>query len=73
MASRAWCFTLNNYTAEEEVAVQQLDVAYLVYGREVGAEGTMHLQGYLYRTLARLSAMKKMIPRAHFEAAKGTP
>lgn len=72
MAARAWVFTLNNYSPEEEASVQALAVTYLVYGRERGEEGTPHLQGLVYHTLMRLSAVKKLIPRAHWEAVKGT-
>lgn len=48
-AYRNWCFTLNNYTAEEvEVLKGDLpQVKYIVFQRERGHEdGTAHLQGY---------------------------
>ena len=72
--SRSWCFTLNNYTQDEEIAVQGLDCVYLVYGREVGSdEHTPHLQGFIHmKSQHTLSAMKKRITRAHFEVRKGT-
>lgn len=73
MATRAWCFTLNNYTAQEVEHVKSLDVLYLIFGREIGESGTPHLQGYVYLKLSRLSAMKKLIPRAHWEPARGSP
>ena len=50
---RRWVFTLNNYTdAElveiaEEIAVPSM-VTRLMYGKEVGANGTPHLQGCAY-------------------------
>ena len=45
-----WCFTLNNYTAEEEEKLkgELPGVKYIVFQRERGHEkGTPHLQGYL--------------------------
>lgn len=48
--SRAYIFTLNNYTSEDEVYIQTvLQCQYIVYGREVAPQtGTPHLQGYVY-------------------------
>lgn len=73
MSSKRWCFTLNNYTSEEEDAIQQIETLYLVYGREVGESGTPHLQGFLTVSPSkRLAAMRRLIPRAHWERARGT-
>lgn len=72
--SRAWCFTLNNYTDLEYTAIQEIVCRYLLVGKEVGKCGTPHLQGYIYFDSRRsLGGMKKLIPRAHLEPAKGTP
>jgi len=75
--SKNWCFTLNNYSTDEQLLITALHpekVSYLVYGRETGEEGTPHLQGYFVaKTRQRLTSVKKWIPRAHFEVAKGTP
>lgn len=72
--ARRWCFTLNNWTQEEYVALLGTPLArYAVIGKETGDSGTPHLQGYLVlASPARLSAMKKLSPRAHWEPAIGT-
>ena len=59
-----WSFTLNNYTQEDLTRLSSPipEIDYLVYGREVGASGTPHLQGtacfkkrvYLSGALAKL-------------------
>lgn len=72
-ASRAWCYTLNNYTVEERDGLRSLKCVYQVFGYERGEAGTPHLQGYVHLKSAKtLSAMKKMMPRAHLEPRKGT-
>lgn len=73
MAARRWCFTLNNYTDDDEAALKAVDYRYLVYGREKGDSGTPHLQGFITFSMPRrLSALKKIHHAAHWEAAKGT-
>jgi hypothetical protein len=76
-----WCFTLNNYTDAEEKAIEEYVaeeeplVNYIIYGREVGDNGTPHLQGYLeLRRKRRLSSVKKLpgLLRAHLERRRGT-
>jgi len=73
---RSYCFTLNNYTEEEyENILQQLSkYDYAVVGKEVGDEGTPHLQGFVYHeNKIRFSTLKALMPRAHIEVtgAKG--
>lgn len=68
---RNWCFTLNNYSPEEEEAVQAIECKYMVYGREVGESLTPHLQGTIaFESNKRLSGVRKLIPRAHWEPTK---
>lgn len=73
-ASR-YTFTLNNYDEAELVALRQSlqaeAVRYAVFGREVGAEGTPHLQGYLsFRQAKTFTGAKKVVGhRAHVEVA----
>jgi hypothetical protein len=70
-SSRRWIFTLNNYSEEEEVILQELPCVYMVYGREKGENGTPHLQGFVtFNGMKRLSGMKKINKRAHWEPAK---
>jgi len=69
--SRAWCFTLNNYSDSEVDALKQLDCQHIVFGKEVGKEGTPHLQGHVYfATLKSLAQVKKMQNRAHWEQSR---
>lgn len=70
--SRSWCVTLNNYTEEEYKDLCTLECRYLVVGKEVGDEGTPHLQAYIvFPNGKSLKSVKKLIPRAHLEPAKG--
>lgn len=75
MSGKNWCFTLNNYTEEEGIKLgQDLEQVstYYIIGKEVGDEGTSHLQGYVVLSKkSRLSAVKKINGRAHWEIAKG--
>ncbi len=49
-------------------------VRYLTYQKEVGENGTPHFQGYVeFEQAKRLSAVKKISPRAHWEIRAGTP
>lgn len=75
MGTRSWCFTLNNPTEDEtEFITDRLQVlaTCLYVSLEEGEEGTPHYQGYVsLRRTKRLAGMKKLMPRAHFEPAKG--
>lgn len=72
MSGRNWCFTLNNYTLDEQLHLETIECRYIVFGLEVGVEGTEHIQGYIeFDSVKRLAGLKKMIPRAHFEPRRG--
>jgi hypothetical protein len=46
---------------------------YVCVGKEVGEEGTPHLQGYVqFKNSVAFSTVKSMLSRAHIEVAKGT-
>lgn len=76
--SRNWAFTLNNWSSEHLNTIDKWHsmhlTSYLIYGKEVGEEGTPHLQGYInLKQPSALSAMKKILSTAHWEICKGTP
>jgi hypothetical protein len=76
---KSWCFTLNNFSDAEYRRIVEWgsspECVYLVVGRERGASGTPHLQGYMVLdSRKRLPAIKAAIGgRAHIEAARGSP
>jgi len=73
MRSRGYVFTLNNYTEQEVDDLRHCGSKYLIFGKEIGENGTPHLQGYMwFATLKSLKQMKKISPRAHFEAQRGS-
>lgn len=73
---RRWCFTLNNPDDHEQVqglwqAWRNLRAG--VCQLEVGENGTRHYQGYTEWTEPlRLGSLKLLLPRAHWEQAKGS-
>lgn len=74
--SRAWCFTINNYTDDDGEALAAIEekVNYMIIGREGKDTDTPHMQGYVnMREAHTMSALsKKYMPRAHIELAKGS-
>lgn len=77
--SRSWCFTLNNYTQDDEQRIgtytEEREADYVVYGREVGESGTPHLQGFiLFAAKKRLSGVKELFlpAKPHLERMRGT-
>lgn len=67
----SYVFTLNNYTAEDELYLQGLECRFLVYGREVGESGTPHLQGFIkFKNQRSFNAVRKLLPRAHVEVCR---
>lgn len=77
--SKYWCFTVNNYTTEDEQSLKSLFLhgkcTYLVFQREEGESGTPHLQGYIeLHDRLRLACVKRLggLQRAHLELRRGT-
>lgn len=71
MTSRSYCFTLNN--PDDNLEWTDPPIRYAIWQLEIGENDTPHYQGYLeLRTPQRLAAMKRILPRAHFEARMGT-
>ena len=69
--SRSYVFTWNNPPANPTFT---FDYRYITYGREVGASGTEHLQGYVY--FAQPVSLRRVIRDlrgCHVERARGTP
>lgn len=75
--SRRYVFTLNNFTVQEEAELMALSpngaFRYFLFGREIGDNGTPHLQGFfILFNPQRLSWCRRNVSaRAHFEVARG--
>lgn len=73
--SRGWCFTINNPTNSKEDVLKLFEKAKcVIIGKEKGEQGTEHFQGYVqYKNAISFNTVKKLIPTAHIESAKGDP
>jgi hypothetical protein len=67
-----WCFTLNNYNDENINAIDSIDCLYVVYGKEVGENGTPHLQGTICFALKKAFQKVKdlLTGNPHLESTK---
>lgn len=72
---RRFCFTLNNWSDDEYKSITEYPCSWMIVGKEVGKEGTPHLQGACvlgkqidFNTLKRHPGFK----RCHIETMKGS-
>lgn len=78
--AKNWCVTLNNYSDDELSRFVELGrdgsiSKYAIVAKEVGEEGTPHLQCFFAFTkrLSRRRVKALLGPRIHCEIARGTP
>lgn len=76
--AKNWCFTTNNYNDTHVLRLSTLvedhKATYLCYGKEVGQEGTPHLQGFIaLPKQIRLTQVRSLIADSHLTVARGTP
>lgn len=76
--SRGWCFTLNNYSEENELHLLNLPldiISYGIWGKEMGELGTPHLQGFLrFKHCKSMQQVKTIMDSTtvHLERQRGT-
>lgn len=71
--ARNWCFTINNYTEDDLKSIPDWDCKAVAFSQETGESGTPHLQGFVcFQNAVRLSTMKLLHPRAHWEIMRGS-
>lgn len=72
--SRNWIWTWNNYTEEEEFLVKSFSERECIQStvaKEVGEEGTPHLQGcWIFKNARTFNSLKTAFPKIHLEKAR---
>lgn len=70
--AKSWTFTINNYLDEDIKLLTNIECNYCIWGKEIGTENkTPHLQGFItFKTSKRLTGLKKLHNKAHWEQAK---
>nr|QXP07674.1 MAG: replication associated protein [Arizlama virus] len=73
LRGKFWCFTINNPGDYRPVFVEEM-MRYMVYEQEKGAEGTLHLQGYIAcKATQRMATIEALVGgHAHLERAQGS-
>lgn len=76
--TKYWCFTLNNWTEQEDAQFRTwipANCSYGIFQQEIGENGTPHLQGYIIlNERQRIQWLKNRLSRRmHLEPARGTP
>lgn len=73
MSNNRWCFTLNNPENNEVPLSWSEHLVYAEWQREVGEQGTPHLQGYfVLKKKVRMSWLKRNLnEHAHWEPMRG--
>jgi len=75
--AKYWCITINNYTDDDIRQFEDIKqyTAYWIYGKEVGASGTSHLQCFICgNKQITLPTLRRWWPRSgHFEITRGSP
>lgn len=72
--SRNWCFTLNNYGVDDVGTIGAMAHRYCIIGREVGENGTPHLQGFMcFKNQRKFDQVQKLFKplKPHIERARG--
>lgn len=65
---KCWMATINNPTEDEKQFILSLEAEEVVADEEVGEEGTPHIHAYIhFQARKRLSALKHLLPRAHWD------
>lgn len=74
--AKRWSFTLNNYTENDICSIVPIiksSCGVGFFSKEVGKEGTPHLQGYIeFKTKSRPLSVFKDFKGIHWEKARGT-
>lgn len=72
--AKRWCFTWNNYSAVDAVKefFKERRATCYIFGKEIGENGTPHLQGYVeFKSDRRASTLRKL-KGVHWIKARGT-
>lgn len=67
---KSWIFVRNNYTDADQQLLRDLEKTVMVFGREKGAQGTPHLQGFVtFSKPYRFGGLKKVLDGWHIQPA----